>query len=310
MSETKICKKCGNILSEGQDFCTKCGTPYGKNTCAKCGAVIEEGQDFCPKCGNKVGVVLDNEKQNAIDEFNKNLKNTKKKKKKGPIVAIIIIAVLALGVFIWLFKQADWSFGHLKTMISEKHYPCFIEHSYEDANCQHGKLCKECGLEIGEIADHNWVEASCTEPKHCTVCELTEGKAKGHSVGIGKCSICGEFSTELLSEAYMIYTYYTDAVSDFGEAVEYLQDASSSYYLKSTYVSRAQTSLKSAKKNLQNAAEACGSYSEFSSMKESFTKAANAVNTTSSYYSTLASDAGDALGYLSGIEDTLKEWTK
>ena len=94
---TDVCKKCGAALSDGQDFCPKCGTPKNapdKNVCAKCGAEIIEGHDFCPKCGHKVGLTVDSGLNSSIAEFN--AKQVKKNKKKI-IIPIVIAGLLAAG---------------------------------------------------------------------------------------------------------------------------------------------------------------------------------------------------------------------
>lgn len=278
--------------------------------CRKCGNSLEEGQEFCPKCGNKYGVEVEADKQTAINEFNKNVEKSKNKKKRAPFVIGGIVLIAIVGLFVWGLKQADWSFSQLQNITSGKHFSCLVAHSFEDANCEHGMICKECGLERGEKGEHAWVDATCTKAKYCSVCNTIEGDPKGHAVRIGKCNVCGGYGTELWSECNQIYSYYSDAVKNFGDAVEDLQDASYSYYLRSTYVSYAQINLSSAKKNLKKAAEACGSYPEFSDIKTKLTNAANKINTTSSYVSTLANDAGEALECLDGVETQLKEYLK
>lgn len=95
---TDVCKQCGAVLGDGQDFCPKCGTP--KNTiksisCTKCGTELLEGQEFCPKCGQKVGVAIDNNVGSAIAKFNE--KQVKKNKKKI-IIPSVLVGVLAIGV--------------------------------------------------------------------------------------------------------------------------------------------------------------------------------------------------------------------
>lgn len=92
-----VCKKCGAALSDGQYFCSKCGTPKNApktDICPKCGAEITEGQDFCPKCGYKVGLAVESGAHSAITEFN--AKQTKKNKKKG-IIPLVIVGLLAAG---------------------------------------------------------------------------------------------------------------------------------------------------------------------------------------------------------------------
>ena len=101
--ENKVCKKCGAELLEGQEFCTKCGTPaITKPTCSKCGAELNEGQEFCPKCGQKVGLVIEEHVSSAIDQFNAGVGEKKKKKSKKIILAIAIpVVLIAVGLLVF-----------------------------------------------------------------------------------------------------------------------------------------------------------------------------------------------------------------
>lgn len=54
--QLRKCKNCGATLSEGSDFCGKCGTKYVAQIithCIKCGTELEESDVFCPVCGTK-----------------------------------------------------------------------------------------------------------------------------------------------------------------------------------------------------------------------------------------------------------------
>lgn len=55
-----VCEKCGEIYSEGTNFCPKCGgkTRKAVETCSKCGAELMPGAAFCHKCGAKVGPII------------------------------------------------------------------------------------------------------------------------------------------------------------------------------------------------------------------------------------------------------------
>ncbi len=50
-----ICRTCGSVIADTDDFCPKCGTKVLKTAyCAHCGAVLHEDAEFCHKCGTKV----------------------------------------------------------------------------------------------------------------------------------------------------------------------------------------------------------------------------------------------------------------
>ena len=95
---TEVCNKCGNPLGDGQAFCPKCGTPkISRQThCGKCGAPLTNGQEFCAMCGQKVGVVLDSNVSNAINQFNANVKP--ENSKKGNIFSILAIIFGAISI--------------------------------------------------------------------------------------------------------------------------------------------------------------------------------------------------------------------
>lgn len=96
---TEVCSKCGAPLGDGQAFCPKCGTPKisRQNNCGKCGSPLAEGQEFCGKCGQKVGIVLDQNVSNAINQFNQNVAVKKKPKKTWLVILSIVLVVGILG---------------------------------------------------------------------------------------------------------------------------------------------------------------------------------------------------------------------
>lgn len=108
----KICPKCGNELSDGARFCSKCGSKYEEVAtvkdnmckCSKCGNELKIGMKFCTKCGTPIN---DLEKAgqdvNVVEkskEFTGDVKNfktlPKKRKKKVAIIIGIIVAALFL----------------------------------------------------------------------------------------------------------------------------------------------------------------------------------------------------------------------
>ena len=102
---TDVCTNCGSPLGDGQAFCPKCGTPKAaapkKNVCGNCGAELEDGQAFCPKCGHKAGVAVDSNVNAAINQFNAGVEKKKKKSKALPIIlAVVLVAAIAIGVFV------------------------------------------------------------------------------------------------------------------------------------------------------------------------------------------------------------------
>lgn len=84
----KICKKCGEVISEGALFCSKCGEVI-ERVCLNCGNHLEDEHIFCPKCGAKYG------QRGAADEQKKN--KASGNKKGGMIIGIVTLIILLLG---------------------------------------------------------------------------------------------------------------------------------------------------------------------------------------------------------------------
>ncbi len=117
------CLKCGSVLTEGQDFCPKCGTPRGtkqKIVCGKCGAEVEEGHDFCPKCGQKVGLAVDSSVSAAISNYNGDVQKKKEKKKAIPIVLAILVIVGIVVYFVFFKGPAVDEISLSKTTLDMK----------------------------------------------------------------------------------------------------------------------------------------------------------------------------------------------
>ncbi len=291
--------------------------------CKKCGAVLEQEQLFCPKCGTPYG----------------------KKKKKNKIAAIIIpiVAVIAAiivliflgigGTFVWGLSRSGWSFAQLQKIITEKHYSCLKAHDFGEANCQHGQICKVCGLEQGEVTDHDfgqancqhgqickvcgleqgepidhvWLEATCTSAKRCSVCGKTEGTELGHTTGYGKCSRCGQKSLDLLPEVITITSYMESGMEFLSNAASDWSSACNSYYLQDYYLESMKIDMNFAREEFDEAAKACGSYSEFSQIKTKLKNAASALNVSSSKPEKLQEAVKSSIGYFNEAVELMKK---
>ncbi len=92
-----ICKKCGTLLKEKQQFCPKCGTEKGytnNKKCEKCGAIIDPGEKFCSKCGAKAKINIQSDLMNTTQK----IKNINKKRLgliAGGLVIIVILGIIS-----------------------------------------------------------------------------------------------------------------------------------------------------------------------------------------------------------------------
>lgn len=147
-----ICPKCR--ATNSANFCYLCGSPRpqvpGGRTC-KCGYVNQSDARFCAKCGSSLIVP----QQNSV----KSQPNTPTGRKKPRILALLLIVVVAVGVYLVLTH----------------------EHSWQPATCESPRKCETCGKTEGEKAEHTWLPGTCYEKPTCSVCGATKGFVPGHS---------------------------------------------------------------------------------------------------------------------------------
>jgi predicted nucleic acid-binding Zn ribbon protein len=48
------CEHCGTAITEGQKFCSRCGSSIGAQPCPSCGKKLQKGDVFCSSCGTKI----------------------------------------------------------------------------------------------------------------------------------------------------------------------------------------------------------------------------------------------------------------
>lgn len=102
-----VCKKCGGVVSDGQDFCPACGTKKEQaKCCTSCGNPLDEGVEFCPKCGAKVGTVVNSELNTAIANFNASVENKKSKSNKKKYIAIGAVILVVGALFLFIFRDS------------------------------------------------------------------------------------------------------------------------------------------------------------------------------------------------------------
>ena len=127
--------------------------------------------------------------------------------------------------------------------------------------------CSARKTETISATGHSFTEATCTTPKTCKNCGKTEGSALGHITGGQTCPRCGAVLRDYASEVNRITSYYSNGVNEMSNAVDYYKKAMSSGSYGSTYLQRSREALSRAANAFQNAYGACGSYSEYASLK-------------------------------------------
>ncbi len=89
---------------------------------------------------------------------------------------------------------------------------CGCNHQWQQADCEHGKVCSLCAAEEGLALGHNWKEADCKNPRTCQTCAKTEGEAQGHDYLDAtceepqKCQICGLYNGSRLEHDWSANT--------------------------------------------------------------------------------------------------------
>lgn len=175
---TWVCPKCRTMNSG--NFCFLCGSAKPKTSAGKsckCGYVNQIDAKFCTNCGSNLSA------PQAAAVKKQPAPQTGKKTGKNKILALVLVAVLALGLYLVLTH----------------------EHTWEPATCKSPRKCEICGKTEGEKAEHNWLPGTCYEKPTCSVCGETKGFVPGHSWQVATytapktCTRCGMTVGEKLS---------------------------------------------------------------------------------------------------------------
>lgn len=152
----------------------------------------------------------------------------------------------------------------LFSMDEAYHAHAYVEMERTDATCTaDGKRllrCEICGKEKTEVlpAHHVYREATCITPLTCTRCGATAGSALGHTTGLGICGNCGQEILDLKDEMDVIFLQYNSARAD--REMAYVSLANGNLAQARSYFNQAGDAYAAA-------AEQCGSYWEFQTIK-------------------------------------------
>lgn len=144
------------------------------------------------------------------------------------------------------------------------HAHAYVELERTDETCtadgQRLLRCEVCGKEKTEVlpAKHIYQEATCTTPRTCTRCGATTGSALGHTTGLGICGNCGQEVLDLKEEMDVIAFQYNSACADVDMAYGVLANGD---------LAQARSYFNQAGDAYAAAAEQCGSYWEFQTIK-------------------------------------------
>lgn len=94
-NEREFCKYCGAEILFGYTYCSSCGrSTVDENVvhCHKCGTVLGDKQEFCSKCGTKIT------HSKKINRVNQKINKNKKSIKSVSIIFLILVLVLTVGI--------------------------------------------------------------------------------------------------------------------------------------------------------------------------------------------------------------------
>jgi hypothetical protein len=218
----------------------------------------------------------------VVNNDNQEQKKIKKKFKSIPVVltALIVVIVLAVGLFVYLAQSGYLYEKGYQAKIYDAFGICIVHH-YQEATCAEPETCEICGITQGEALGHQWVEATCEQPKTCSVCLETVGSPLGHTVLMGKCGNCGEYQYELQDDFAVIFNYCQNGFQNCSTAVNIIDSANAST-VRTAYsaCTKASGYYSTAKDNFKKAYNACGDYKEFADLKVEIKKVIDVLPTT------------------------------
>ena len=202
--EKTFCIYCGNEITPGNTYCSKCGRStidVGKRHCTNCGTELEKGQKFCSKCGKKATNIV----------IPKNIDNLKNNRKKVISIASVVVIIVVLGL------MAKFVFP--KIFISSEEY--LAQGNYEKAYDKAGKDDKKDVL-IENLIAHICVDAK-SNLKNINSFKLREAYFTDDSRVVLKIQGSNSYGGDVSS--YWYYTFDEDdqeyqlwtTISDFEE---------------------------------------------------------------------------------------------
>ncbi len=254
--------------------------------CPECGKEVSDKSKVCIHCGYKI-----------------KRKGRKEKKEKPQIskrkLLIGLSLFIAVAIFLWLFIASVFSIKNVCKMIATGSFECLIRHEWQEATCQHGMLCSDCGSEKGEVVDHNWLDATCVEAERCVMCGLirgekiehdwmnatciaaqtcslckkTEGEPLKHSTQQGYCNSCNEYISELQEKFDFLMKKNQEIIDLLEEEARYVQYASVGTSSAGSYIYEALKINRTIENKINYMVATCQNYPEFKETKKELNNA-------------------------------------
>lgn len=235
-------------------------------------------------------------------EYNESAKG----KKRHAWVWCIIVAFVILVPILLVLGNNGFVLSKVSYSLENGGVKCLFMHEFDKSDCTTGKVCKNCGVEIGKAPGHKWKEATCSLPKTCKQCGETEGDALGHAITDGKCSVCGEDLSELINAGEQIRTELEEVYTAMADALEWLENGLSNPLLEDSCKTVARNSFSDARFDLLDAKGISEKYPEFEKITKNLGYAHDALEV--SYLDSILtySNCGmDCFGYLQIVENEL-----
>ena len=196
--ERKFCTGCGAEILGQKNFCPKCGKPVAAPIAPKPAdpertVHVKHAPPVMPQ-PNPIPVAAApvNQVPRPAPQSWQPAAVRPKEKKKGKgliwvIVAILAVAILAVGAYFLFFREPAGKTTTKKssekqttTKATESPEPTECTHQWGQATCTTPAVCTLCKETKGAAEGHQWEDATCTMAKHCTVCGETEGEPISH----------------------------------------------------------------------------------------------------------------------------------
>jgi len=164
----------------------------------------------------------------------------------------------------------------------------YVVDSIKEATCTTSGTksykCTGCNAKKTETipaTGHVFSDATCTAPKTCKNCGKTEGNALGHITGGNTCPRCGASLFNKQSVINTIRAHYANGVNELSNSANYYKKAwDTSGITSDNYVREARDAMARASTHFQNAANTCGNYPEFASVKSELWSIIQVANDT------------------------------
>lgn len=229
----------------------------------------------------------------------------KEVKNKSWIWAVIGTIVIVIPILLVLGNNG-FSITNVKDSMNNGGIKCLFVHNFDKAQCTSGRICLDCGVEVGKPKGHKWVEATCDSPKTCEACGDTEGEPLGHLIVSGKCNRCGEDLSELIAAGNQIREEINECLEKMMNAESWLEEGLGNLTFAFAYTSVTRNNFSDARFDLIEAKEISSHHPEFDNITKNLGYAHDSLEISRDDSITKYANCGmECMGYLELVANEL-----